>query len=64
MGSISFGTDFVAGSMRVPSPAARMTAVVTGCIALMVGASGGVRIYRMYGGCYYPKLSIFARGAV
>jgi hypothetical protein len=33
MGSISFGIVFVAGSMRVPSPAAGMTAFLTfmGC---------------------------------
>src|SRR4051795_12978044 len=39
-GSISFGVDFVAGRKRVPSPAAGMTALVTGALmtATLVGS--------------------------
>src|SRR5438270_5289360 len=40
IGSISFGVDLVAGRKRVPSPAAGMTALVTGALmpATLVGS--------------------------
>src|SRR5688500_10414221 len=46
--SISLGAALVAGSMRVPSPAAGKTAVFTSCAGRVIGVAGIVGRSRQY----------------